>query len=439
VLDTGGMLKDSNDFPAASRNMKSKVLVRNPRLRAALHEWVSESLVTLAPLNAVGYDGLSRVLAEHDYADNQTYLSLVINLLATTPTFERLLHVVRDSRPASKLLLASIFVFGESLPTDLLPRQLQNTCIRFLSLYIDTAQGVDFDEPLFSDLYAKLEDLIYRNRQLPARWLVYIRNLALGDFPVILSAGLILRPTSHSEEEMARIRAAGRHVTNQVRTVLEIRHQTSIGIDIDREYPQRMAERLMIALRLGSAEYVEVDNYEWEMIDQPLQPFRLTYIPPPPTIPGPQKVYMLSPDLVTALRAVWRKLVRIHALPEVALETAFTRFNDSYSRIKAEDKILDLWIAFESMFFPPQVDSGQMQAAIALAVAHYLGDTEAARSMIYADLRHSYAWRSYVIHGKRKNPPEQRGVPKIQQKSLDAVASETQSYLRRALRRRVEE
>lgn len=58
-------------------------------------------------------------------------------------------------------------------------------------------------------------------------------------------------------------------------------------------------------------------------------------------------------------------------MSDAALDMALTRLDDSYLREKLEDKLIDYWIALESLFLPRGAQPSQQGKLVAYIVAHY--------------------------------------------------------------------
>lgn len=116
---------------------------------------------------------------------------------------------------------------------------------------------------------------------------------------------------------------------------------------------------------------------------------------------------------------------------EPELLTALSRFEDSYLRTKPEDKLIDYWIALESLFFSliKKEYVGSMGDTVASTIAFYLGNTQGERRRIYEFIISSHIARGYYVHGQRVRPV----------KNLDLVIKKTEKFLRMALRKRIEE
>ncbi len=108
-------------------------------------------------------------------------------------------------------------------------------------------------------------------------------------------------------------------------------------------------------------------------------------------------------------------------------ELALRRWATGLGRTRADDKLIDYWIALESLFTPDSTQEVIFRAT--LRIAGFVGRTASERERIYAGLRHAYAWRSAVVHGA--NEGRIRNLTK--NGDLAATTAKTQIYLRDAL------
>jgi hypothetical protein len=133
--------------------------------------------------------------------------------------------------------------------------------------------------------------------------------------------------------------------------------------------------------------------------------------------PGPP--YVLGREDQAQVRSILRCLADDTVLRGHPI--ALSRFDDAYWRGKAEDALVDAWIALESLFAPP--DPGEATYRLALRIAYFLGRTAQQRLAIDKDIRDSYKLRSNVVHGRSYSRSD-----------LKAFTDKTSDYLRRALR-----
>jgi hypothetical protein len=130
---------------------------------------------------------------------------------------------------------------------------------------------------------------------------------------------------------------------------------------------------------------------------------------------GPRVV--LTADMAQELEKIWPLLQ--HETHE-KLETAFQRFELSYDRTDPEDRIIDYWVALESLFLPD--DDRELARSASQRLAFFIEETGSDRLEIYRNSKKSYGFRSVVVHGNAYDPAE-----------VELSANLIEGYLRRAL------
>lgn len=150
-----------------------------------------------------------------------------------------------------------------------------------------------------------------------------------------------------------------------------------------------------------------------------------------PQTPKPSPIgsrHLAVDDKVASdLTTVWSRLHSSNVVKDVDLP--FRRWFGAADRLNDSDKLIDYWIAFESLFSPDS--SQEVKFRVSLRIAAYLGETPDERETIYQEMRHSYDWRSAVVHGT--NPNNQKKLNK--HGTLQITSGKTRAYLRRALLR----
>lgn len=102
---------------------------------------------------------------------------------------------------------------------------------------------------------------------------------------------------------------------------------------------------------------------------------------------------------------------------------ALARWNSATDRLTEEDKLIDYWVALESLFVPDTVQELSYRSALRIAV--FLGSNGAERKQIYEQMRGSYSLRSEIVHGS---------IRKSRRKVTSAeLTSLTRSCLRRSI------
>ena len=94
------------------------------------------------------------------------------------------------------------------------------------------------------------------------------------------------------------------------------------------------------------------------------------------------------------------------------------RWDSSVERTHTEDKLVDYWIAFESLFLPKK--NPELAYRAALRIAWFLGEAPLERTSLFKDMKTSYGTRSEIVHGDQ---PE----------NTADVSKRTGDVLRRAL------
>jgi hypothetical protein len=132
---------------------------------------------------------------------------------------------------------------------------------------------------------------------------------------------------------------------------------------------------------------------------------------------------VLEPDDVPVVVSLHRRLLEIeHGNDEAKrrFELALGRINSAAQRVSVEDRLLDYWIALETLFVPDS--RGEISFRARTRVARFVSEEIAERQQIAETLSRSYDRRSKVVHGDK---------PKADTSEL---TNETGEVLRRALR-----
>lgn len=135
--------------------------------------------------------------------------------------------------------------------------------------------------------------------------------------------------------------------------------------------------------------------------------------------------FVIDDHLASELVSIWKRLETSDLAADVNLP--FRRWFGAADRLNDADRLIDYWIAFESLFSPDSTQ--EVKFRVSLRIAAYLGETSDEREAIYEDMRHSYDWRSAVVHGTK--PKTQKKLNK--RGTLQIVTANTRTYLRRAL------
>lgn len=116
------------------------------------------------------------------------------------------------------------------------------------------------------------------------------------------------------------------------------------------------------------------------------------------------------------------------------IELAFKRWSETSERLLDEDKLIDYWVALESLFTSDSNQEVKFRAS--LRIAAFLGETPENRKDIYNDMRNSYDRRSAIVHGEFRKPKKVKELNK--KYTLHEITEKTHSYLRASILRLLE-
>ena len=139
---------------------------------------------------------------------------------------------------------------------------------------------------------------------------------------------------------------------------------------------------------------------------------------------GSGKQFLLDENDANHLKKLWKNVAEGANKDKVRLP--LKRMGGTADRSSTEDKLIDYWIALESLFAPES--SSEIRYRAALRIASFLGEEEE-RTEIYRDIGLSYDFRSAVVHANRGRLAN---LEKKKAKLAD-ITERTRGYLRRAL------
>lgn len=125
-------------------------------------------------------------------------------------------------------------------------------------------------------------------------------------------------------------------------------------------------------------------------------------------------------DAATATRicTLWDRVTSCYNAEK--LQVSIRRWDYATDRATDEDKLIDYWIALESLFTPDSTAELRFRASIRIAA--FLGASNEHRLLIYETLMKSYDMRSKVVHGGRYKHEE-----------LSKLTECTREYVRQAI------
>ena len=104
-------------------------------------------------------------------------------------------------------------------------------------------------------------------------------------------------------------------------------------------------------------------------------------------------------------KCLYRDLINLNSTAQGKLKIAINRWIKSKTYQTPEDQIIDLAIAFETLYLP---DSGESTYKLGVRASWYLGDEKKDREELLAVFKEFYKFRSRVVHGGE--PKEEENV-----------------------------
>ncbi len=433
-------------------------MAQNDDFKQACEAWLTEALSYLAEkgvpakkdIDAFFYDKGYNVhhILKIDF--DRLYITYRDELFSI-PQYRQIIEIVANTPTLSAVLFAD---HEGKIPSEAEKQQsvLQWYLTRFLSEYLRTGLGsnLKFSPAPFNYIYEKLERYILSHRRFDGVWSVHLRNVTCDINNIRLDRYTFIRLAT-DEEKVEALRkdpslyfdapeynqiSPGLQVAPDIPNVFLDIHQplerlTERKIIPSPQEAMTLAPRVVLALRLLKSNPVGIASYHWSV---PEQPFAIhnrglshSIVLHPFAYRG--DAYVLTQEDADALPKLWSGIKKAYTSPE--LSTAIARFEDSYLRTKSEDKLIDYWIALESLFFSliSKEYVGSMGETVASTISFYLGKTQSERRSIYEFIISSHVARGYFVHGHRGQPI----------KNLELVVNKTEKYLRMALRKRIED
>jgi hypothetical protein len=310
--------------------------------------------------------------------------------------------------------------------------------VPFVVNYLSEKHEIIFDQELFDDTFDKfIAKLEVTGRKII--WLSPLLNVRLSLDSIEISPGLRLRRLTTDELE-GWLNSTSPILATQwpFPGLIDLQCAVEVSREIPPDAPLELLQsadiigRLIDVLRLFTGRNVYILFTQLQSLGGGHLPFQQTSQSWVPSLRLPSETAIIDDDSSQKMINLWNHLQVSQNAKHIKL--ALTRWSATAERLTDEDKLVDYWIALESLFTSDSSQEVTFRAS--LRIAAFLGQTADERESIYSDIRHSYNWRSAIVHGDTINPGKIKELNK--KGTLPEVTKRTRSYLQTALLKLIE-
>ncbi len=341
------------------------------------------------------------------------------------PAFDALIKIVRENHQLRKVLLVNA---GGNPITDEESEVwwLKNILVwRLLNAYTDKAKGFQFNEQTFDQLFDELRRDI-ESPDITVTELSPLMNVEIESNRIQIDGSMQLRQLSTDEleewlnaETLMPSQPLNIHGLLRLQSAVEVVYQQKRYSAFGSKDAREKVTRLMTAMRLltDASPQLAFTNTRTSGFTTP--GIRTGW--------GGRSAFRYGPlakvdkSQESGLVELYRKLGS--SLNLTSLKLALARWDSAADRLTEEDRLIDYWVALESLFVPETTQ--ELSYRTALRIAAFIGTNGAERMQIYEQMKESYRLRSEIVHGSIRKRKEKIGSVEL----IDL----SRSYLRQAL------
>jgi hypothetical protein len=414
---------------------------RNIELHDAVERWLREALEVLSEQELI-YSHVPTVTRvgpsswQTSYPLLPDYRRLAGRFgqqLSQLPSFDALFATISNSPELSSVLFISAGT--PVLPEDQHEHIFHSIVFLFLQHYLSDNKSLDLSPDNMDSLYYKLENYIYEDK-FDRLIRIEIYGIDTSGRNISLYKDVTVAPAKESDRiriinesvQPFNIRDSYTTLHNMPESYFDISYNAERFRPSNYEDFMPSIDAFILATNLILGVTVNIGVWDWVATDQPFILSQGRYLHNKHTFarrPG-GSTYILTDADVTQLTDLYPKARS--AIADQTLVLPITRFQDSHRSSSPEDKLIDYWISIES-FFSQEIPKPQnIQGQAAEAIAKYISQSHYERTNIIKEVKESYNWRNYFMHGRRFSLPSS---------DLDSISLQTYKYLRRILTKRV--
>ena len=152
-----------------------------------------------------------------------------------------------------------------------------------------------------------------------------------------------------------------------------------------------------------------------------------------PPVPWHKNEYLLNIDEIDKIKILLEKIIYAELENNKSFRVACERFSRSFEERRDDDKLIDLAIAFESLFTDKDTSrSNVMGQFVGFGCSMLLGTNQEERDQIKQFLIKSFAIRNDIVHGREVKTPITINDQKYEMSDLSL---QLQEYLRASIKK----
>ncbi len=353
----------------------------------------------------------SRMRFGTDYRAKRLYSQLVSrhkNELHSLPECQTCKRIMKSDPVMSKHIDTPLFLYNtsSSYPTEtyldyLLMRQLEST-----------AEKPEFSLDRFDEAYRNLE-VFFQSDKLIMRTIAPIHNFQCDADLVDLGDGLCIRRIKRTEQEQL-LHEFKWSPSMSLDEILDLKYVIENSYEAEKIFnysPTLRPEpvfrsghgeinKLLIALRLFKSGAIGINTRKTFCASE--IPLSIgggsSYRSSPVSFTGER--YALTSSEVQDFVGFWSKFKTVDLRKSAQLGIALRRFSYAYERESLEDKLIDLLVAFEALFFKKD-ELSELSHRLSTRVSRLLEQEYGKRKDVFKRMKVFYKTRSKVVHGEQ--------------------------------------
>ncbi len=260
----------------------------------------------------------------------------------------------------------------------------------------------------------------------------FISGFSCKEGPVKIDDNLILRKVLPAELIILKQSALDSDSIDQfdmlhVNNILEFKHEIQKGQVID--IPKNIVHNFITVLRLNKKGSVGCPLIMADFLEgsypgaKHFRYFRK---------PRREGDYKLESEEIDKIIIMLNQFKKLDFVKYKFLDMVIRRFNYAYERDRAQDKLIDYMISFESLLLT-ESEKGELSFRLALRTAFLLEEEKNNREEIFKNIKDAYKVRNELVHGKHEDKIN-ISLNKKYDMDINLFASKIEEELRKSIK-----